>query len=144
MAGHGRPTPIAKLDWELINGNLDQSLAYTFGYYEPVNGSWIQAICAVSIFMGDVTYDTINGSWDYSLLTLIYQDSVYYNPALKVTLINGNIWQSVWYYMDGESLFDSMGLFGINYPVNGSWKNNLYQLFCSVQGGLPVPKLLPK
>ena len=136
----GGPTLTPKLDWELVNGNIDQSLAYAFGFYEPVNGSWIQAMCATfDRFTRVLSYDIINGSWDYTFLINIYQDSHYYNPELKVTLINENIWQSVWYYLDGESVFDTIGLSGINYAVNGSWKNTIYQLFCSLNGGVPVP-----
>ena len=140
----GGPTLTPKLDWELVNGNIDQSLAYAFGFYEPANGSWIQAMCggySLSYPGGPVTitYDIINGSWDYTFLIEIYQKSDFYNPELKVTLINENIWQSVWYYLDGESVFDTIGLSGINYAVNGSWKNTIYQLFCSLNGGVPVP-----
>jgi hypothetical protein len=127
------PTPIPKLDWELINGNIDQSVAYTFKQYEPVNGSWIQAMVGTKGLLSEPT----NGSWEYTLLYNTYVESNYYDPLVTDILINGNIWQSIWIYLDGELRFESIGLEGINYPVNGSWKNNVYQLYCSLFGGIP-------
>jgi len=133
MAGHG-PIPTPRLDWELINGNIYQSLAYSFKLYEPVNGSWIQAMCGPK---GTLLTEPFNGSWEYTFLYMTYAESYYYDPLETNILINENIWQSVWYYMDGELLFESMGLSGINYPVNGSWINNVYQVLCSFKGSIP-------
>ena len=116
--GGGGPIPTPRLDWELINGNLNQSLAYSFKQYKPVNGSWIQAIVDAKVPIEPI--EPINGSWEYTFLYMTYADSDFYDPLETDILINGNIWQSVWYYMDGEAVFESIGLSGINYPVNGN------------------------
>lgn len=127
---------IAKLDWPLINDNLMQSIAYCQGYFEPVNGSWIQAICGV-FGEFDSEYTIINGSWEYTFLNIIYQKSERAIIDGEPEIINGDIWQSIWYYIEGQLLFEELGLPGIDYAINGNWMNNYYQLACSTNGGIP-------
>jgi hypothetical protein len=126
------------IDWPLINNNLKQSIAYIQRYFEPVNGSWMQAICETeNVNTGEIEYSIINGSWEYTFLNIIYQNSNFFIEGGHPEIINGDIWQSIWYYIEGEDQFEAIGLEGINYAINGSWMNNYYQLYCSLAGSIP-------
>jgi hypothetical protein len=122
-----------RIDWEPINGNIIQSISYCRAVFEPSSGSWIQAICEALGYT-----EAINGFWEYTLLYDIYLNSDFIDGPLP-TLVNGNIWQTIWYYIGGETAFNGWGMPGINYAINGSWLNNYFQYICSSTDGIPLP-----
>ena len=57
-------------EFEPINGNFFQTIAYYYNVFKPVNGSWMQAICEANEYM-----EPINGSWLNTFAILIYDSS---------------------------------------------------------------------
>lgn len=127
-------------EFEPINGNFFQTIAYYYDVFKPVNGSWMQAICEANEYM-----EPINGSWLNTFAILIYDSSelkfpldpetgdYFYdefdNPiSTPFELINGNFWQSILYYsyVDEQYFLDNFEL-NVAFPINGSWANTYYQ-----------------
>lgn len=124
-------------EFEPINGNFFQTIAYYFNVYKPVNGSWMQAICE-SESVG-IT-EPYNGSWELAFAYYFYVN-FYTGPAEDFEIKNGSYWQTVLYYnsVDEQYFIDNFEL-NVAFPINGSWANTYYQyLRNSDEGGIIQP-----
>lgn len=114
-------------------GDYVQSIAYCYGIFEPTNGSWIQAICEQNL-----TTEPLNGSWELAYAYYFYQNL--FSGFEDFEIKNGNYWQTICYYAQIEqSIFEFIGISDINYPINGSWQNNFFQLVVVTDGGGSIP-----
>ena len=111
---------------EVQSGSIFQDICNLFGIYEPVNGSWIQALCWSDNRGELLAPEPINGSWELAFLKAnLDLLEIEFNEN---TIINGNIWQTFWVVIDGATQMEGFGFPNIDYPINGSWENNFLQL----------------
>ena len=115
-------------------GDYVQSIAYCFSIFEPKNGSWMQAVCESN----GIT-EPYNGSWELAYAYYFYTN-FYTGPAEDFEIKNGSYWQTICYYFMVEAgISEFLFIDGINYPINGSWENNFFQLVVITEAGGSIP-----